>query len=68
MSERAIIVAEKVPKLENRPIGEVAMTAKPAMSEAADPTKAAPHAPPTACRAASWDAPSFLDSRYRSVT
>ena len=59
--ESAIIVAEKVPKLANSPIGEVAMTAKPAMSEAAEPTSAAPQAPPTACSAALCDAPSFRD-------
>ena len=44
--EKTIIAEEKTPKEENSPIGERAITLKPAMSLAALPTRARPHAPP----------------------
>ena len=52
-SENAIIAAEKIPKLVNKPIGESAMTLNPAMSEAALPMRANPQAPPIPIKASS---------------
>ena len=49
--DRAIMAAEKMPKFANKPIGESAITRKPAMSDEAEPSSAKPHAPPTAARA-----------------
>ena len=62
-SDRAIMAAEKIPKFANSPIGESAMTRKPAMSEVAEPSRAKPHAPPTAARASLWVSPFSLPSR-----
>ena len=48
ISEKKIIAAENIPNSEKKPIDESEMTRNPSMSEAADPTKANPDAPPTA--------------------
>ena len=49
--DNAIIAAEYIPKLLNRPIGDKAITLKPAISDAALPISAKLQAPPTATKA-----------------
>ena len=58
------MAAEKIPKLLNNPIGERAITAKPAISELAEPSSANPHAPPTAAKASLCEAPPSRSSLY----
>ena len=68
IKERAIIAPEKIPNALNNPIGDNAMILNPAISEAAEPTNASAHAPPTPIKADSCVSPRCLISLYRSVT
>ena len=51
IKDSTIIIAENSPNVLNRPMEDVAIMAKPATSEIAEPTRARAHAPPTPCRA-----------------
>ena len=51
INDSKIIIALKSPKALNKPIGDVAIIANPAISESAEPTSARAQAPPTPYKA-----------------
>ena len=67
INDKIIMIAQKSPKVEKKPIFDWLMTMNPAKSERADPKRASPEAPPTTATESNWDFPSSISSLYHSI-